>query len=250
MENKLRVLLFDLETMPNLARTWGKWEQNTIWNERNWYLWSFSFKWLGERSITNIALPKFPLYKKDRYNDLDITKALWELFNQSDIIIAHNGNAFDIKKARTLFLKHKLPPPTPSKQIDTKLIAKRHFNFDSNSLNDLCEFLNIGKKISTGGLELWRDCEMGDKKAWKKMAKYNNYDVKLLEEVYLRMLPYIDNHPNIALLKGEKDACPNCGSFNVQRRGFDYTRAGKQQRFQCLDCRSWHKAPLKGGQIR
>lgn len=251
MKNKkIRTLIFDIETMPNLARVWGKWEQTTIWNERNWYLWSFSYKWLGEGNVQHVKLPDFPLYKKDKYNDLSLTSALWQLFDEADIIIAHNGNAFDLKKVRTLFVKHRLPPPEPYKQIDTKLVAKRYFNFDSNSLKDLAEYLGLNKKMETGGYELWRGCENGDKKSWKTMERYNNQDVKVLEELYLTMLPYMDNHPNIALLKGELEACPNCGSLNVQKRGFALTRVSKKQRIQCRDCGSWHQQPLKGGQVR
>lgn len=251
MKNKkLKILIFDIETMPNLTRTWGKWEQNTIWNERNWYLWSFSFKWLGDKKIINCALPDFPLYKKDKYNDLSLVGYLWSLFDEADIIIAHNGNAFDLKKVRTLFLKHRLQPPEPYKQIDTKLIAKRYFNFDSNSLKDLAEYLGLDKKLETGGYELWKNCELGDKKSWKLMAKYNNQDVKVLEEVYLTMLPYIDNHPNIALLKGELEACPNCGSFKLQKRGIAHSRVSNKQRLQCQDCGAWHQQPLRGGQVR
>jgi DNA polymerase elongation subunit (family B) len=175
---------------------------------------------------------------------------LWVLFNKADVIIAHNGNAFDLKKVRTLFLKHRLPPPEPYKQIDTKLIAKRYFNFDSNSLKDLAEYLGLNKKLETGGYELWRDCENGVKKAWKTMGEYNDQDVKVLEELYLTMLPYMDNHPNIGLLTGELEACPNCGSFKIQKRGFLFTRVSKYQRIQCMDCGAWSKQPIKGGQIR
>ena len=251
MKNKkIRTLIFDIETMPNLTRTWGKWEQNTIWNERHWYLWSFSYKWLGESKIYHCKLPDFPMYKKDKYNDLSLTSCLWELFDEADIIIAHNGNAFDLKKVRTLFVKHNLRPPEPYKQIDTKLVAKRYFNFDSNSLKDLAEFLGLDKKLETGGYELWKDCEAGVKSAWKTMEKYNNQDVKVLEELYLTLLPYIDNHPNIALMKAEVESCPNCGSSKLRRQGYAYTRAGIQQKLQCMSCFSWHKQPMKGGQVR
>ncbi len=252
MKNKkIRTLIFDIETMPNLTRTWGKWEQNTIWNERDWYLWSFSYKWLDEKKIHHVKLPDFaPHYKKYKYDDRILVGYLWSLFNRADIIIAHNGNAFDLKKVRTLFLKHRLPPPEPYKQIDTKLVAKRYFNFDSNSLKDLAKYLGISQKIDTGGYELWKDCENGDKKAWKKMEEYNNQDVRVLEELYLTMLPYMDNHPNIALLNGDIQACPNCGSLHVQKRGLAYTRVSVFQRFQCQGCGAWSQTPNEGKQLR
>lgn len=247
---KPRVLFFDIETFANQAFVWGKYEQDVIAYNKEWFMLSFAWKWLGESTTHVLSLPDFPMYKKDKENDLSLVSYLWTLFDEADVVIAHNGNSFDIKKANARFIFHKLPPPEPYKKVDTKLVAKRHFNFNSNKLDDLGNYFGLGRKINTGGWELWEGCWKGDKKAWKKMTAYNKQDVILLEKVYLQMLPFMDNHPNIGLLNGDKEACPNCGSLNVQRRGTDPTRAGVKQRWFCKDCPSWHSAPLKGGQVR
>ncbi len=251
MIKKPRILLYDIETMANLSRVWGKYEQDVIAVERHWYMLTFAWKWLGESKTFVHSLPDFPMYKKDKYNDKSLVEVLWKLFDEADIIIAHNGNSFDIKKTNARFIKHRLPPPSPYKTIDTKLVAKRYFKFDSNKLDDLGDYFNIGRKINTGGWELWQGCEDGDPKAWEKMCRYNKQDVVLLEKVYLAMLPYMTNHPNIAALQETRKACPNCGSNHVQKRGYGVSSTTKYQKWQCMDCASWHSSALKeGSQIK
>ncbi len=132
-----RVLIFDIESAPNLGYIWGKYEQDVLSYVKEWYMLSFAFKWLGEEKTHVFGLPQYPLYKKDKMNDKQLVESLWKLFDEADIIIAHNGNSFDIKKSNARFIFHGMKPPSPYKSIDTKLVAKRSFNFNSNKLDDL-----------------------------------------------------------------------------------------------------------------
>lgn len=249
--NKPKILLYDIETFANLAYVWGKYEQDVIAYKKEWYMLTFAYKWLGESTTHVLSLPDFKTWKKDKQDDVELVTALWNLFNEADVVIAHNGNSFDQKKANARFIAHKLPPPTPYKQIDTKLVAKRYFNFNSNKLDDLGNYFGLGRKINTGGFELWLGCASGDMKSWKKMCDYNKQDVVLLEKVYLKMLPWMDNHPNLALLTGEIHACPNCSSKKIVKRGVSMSRVSKYQRWQCNDCKGWHQSALAdGSQIR
>jgi len=244
-----RVLIYDIENSPTVVTTWGLWEQNAIETLEEWYLLSFAYKWLGESKVHVVALSDFSGYKKDKKNDKRLCEELHKLFNEADVLIAHNGDQHDQKKSNARFIFNGLKPPSPYKTIDTKKVAKRYFKFNSNSLNNLGTYFNLGNKIENGGMKLWRGCMNGDMKSWKLMKKYNKQDVVLLEKVYFKLLPWMVDHPNISLLQG-KNGCPNCGSFNLERRGFNYTRASKSQRWLCRDCGSWHSAPIKGGQIR
>lgn len=253
MKNKkARVLVYDIETSYTVGAVWGLYEQNVAHTLREPYMISFAWKWLDEKQTHVLALPNFPLFKKDQKSDRDLVKELWKLFDEADVIIAHNGNSFDQKWTYARFIVNGMKPPSPAKYIDTKLVAKAKFRFNSNSLNNLGKYFGIGSKIDTGGIQLWVDCiENNIKSAWDKMCKYNKQDVVLLEKVYYKMLPYITNHPNLALYSENKEACPNCDSTHVQKRGFSLTRTTKNQRWQCLDCGSWHQSSLKkGSQIR
>lgn len=244
MTTKTKILLIDLETMANLSWVWGKYEQNVIAYEKEWYMLSFAYKWLGESKVSVKSLPDYRGYNRAKNDDRALVKDLWELFDQADIIIAHNGNSFDIKKSNAKFIEHGLTPPSPYKVIDTKTVAKKYFKFNSNKLDDLGNILGLGRKIDTGGFDLWLGCASGDKKSWDKMCKYNKQDVLLLEKVYLRLRNWIINHPRTSD-SPINEKCPNCGSNHLQKRGFTLNKTTKLQRWQCQSCSSWHSTSIK-----
>jgi hypothetical protein len=250
MEKKAKspkIVSIDIENTPLISYTWGIWEQDVIEVKEEWYLLSCGYKWLDEKGTHVLALPQFKNWKKDKKDDSALVKAIWDILNEADVVIAHNGNSHDIKKIYSRFVQHGLPPPKPFKQVDTLLIARRHFKFDSNKLDRLGQYLNVGRKLTHEGFSLWLGCMQGDMASWKKMIKYNKQDVILLEKVYKALLPYITNHPNLGIIIGERSVCPYCGSKDLQSRGVNY---GKRSWF-CKDCRSWHTSSLKeGSQVR
>lgn len=225
----MKILLFDIETTPNLGYTWQKYDQNVLAFQREWQLLSFAYKWLGEKEVHCVANRSLTT-KGDR----TITKQLWKLFDEADILIAHNGDSFDVKKAKAKFIEHGLVPPSPSATIDTKKLAKNNFKFNSNSLNDLGKILGLGEKLSTGGFELWLGCMAGDEKAWAKMIRYNKQDVVLLEKVYLKLRGWARTSPIHAYVDGTD--CPKCGSDRMKKRGFVYLTSGIYQAHQCKSC--------------
>jgi len=235
--DKPKILFIDVETFPIIGYAWRTWDTNLVDIKDNTHLLSFSAKWYGGKQITR-GLCDYPLYKKNKTSDMELVKEIWELLDNTDIVVAQNGDAFDIKKINTRFSFYNLKPPTPFKTIDTVKVARRHFAFDSNKLNDLCKFLGIGKKINTGGFELWLGCISGDNKSWTLMKKYNATDVILLEKLYIRLLPWIKNHPNYGIFT-DKILCPNCGENRLQARGYAITKNRRYHRFQCLNCGSW-----------
>ena len=150
-KRQARILLYDIETAPNLVHTWGVYEQNALEVVRPWYVLCFAYKWLDEPATKVIALPDYEqAYAEDPENDYHVIAALHDLFNEADIIIAHNGNNFDQKKVQARFLVHGFEPPMHYRQIDTLKEARKHFKFDSNRLNDLGVTLGLGEKAQTG----------------------------------------------------------------------------------------------------
>jgi DNA polymerase elongation subunit (family B) len=230
-KKQAKILLFDIETSPNVGYVWGKYDQNVIDYKSEWELLCFAYKWYGEKEIKCIARPDF----KDK-TDKSITKALWKLIDEADILIAHNGDEFDIKKATAKFIEHGLVPPRPSRSVDTKKVAKRYFKFNSNKLDDLGKLLGVGRKVKTGGFDLWLGCMAGKKSSWRDMIKYNKQDIALLERVYNKLLPWTDNHPNVSHIAGRPDGCPKCGSARLKSHGFRKTQTAVYVRYRCVDC--------------
>ncbi len=229
-----KVLLLDLETSPNISYTWfGKHEIDVIEFVEEGYILTFAYKWLGEKRTHSYSLADF------RGNKEKLVKKLHELFNEADFIVAHNATQFDIKWANRAFIKCGLTPPSPYKVIDTLTLARSKFKFNSNRLNDLGKYLGVGSKVETGGFDLWKRCMGGDKKAFKKMCEYNRQDVTLLEKIYLKLRPFMNNHPVISMVNDF--VCPVCGSSKLQSRGFMINAGGvfKRRRYQCQECGKW-----------
>lgn len=193
---------------------------------------SISWRWFGEKKIHHMNLH----YSDER----SLLLLIRDLLDKADIAIAHNGKRFDDRISRGAFLMHDIEPPSPWKNVDTKIVAKQIGMFPSNSLNNLCEMFGFGTKSDTTYADLWYDCLIhNDKKAWRLMEKYNNQDVELLTKLYGKLRPYITNHPNVATITGRPEHCPKCGHGQLQARGSRTTNSQTYQRFQCQNCGGW-----------
>lgn len=236
--NKPRILIYDIENTPTVVTTWGLWEQNAIETLEEWYILSYAYKWLGEDKVHVVALPDFKGYSKDKKNDKALCESLHKLFEEADIVVAHNGDEHDQKKSNARFIYHGLKPPSPYKSIDTKKIAKKYFKFNSNSLNNLGTYFSLGNKVENNGIKLWRACMEGDLKAWALMKKYNKQDVVLLEKVYNKLVPWMYKFPTVQRDYGQ---CPHCKSKKLQSRGSYKLVSSDYKKLQCQSCGHWFR---------
>lgn len=231
-----KILIFDLETAPLKAFVFQKsvWRAN-ISDESvisDWYTLCWSAKWLYEDEILSDRLTPREVKKED---DSRIIKSLYELIDSADIVIAHNGDSFDIPNMNTRFIINGLRPPLPYKAIDTLSIARRQFGFTHNSLNALLKLFGLDPKHDVT-FDLWKRCTDGDEDALEKMERYNRNDVGQLEELYLKLRPWIRSHPNIGLyMLSDGTVCPNCGSKNITwvKDKYYYTGVSRFPIFRC-----------------
>lgn len=235
----VKILVLDIETAPKVAYVWRFFKENISAKQvkEHGHMMSFAAKWLGGDEI---------FYEECRKDDDKlIVEKMCHLLDQADMIIAHNGERFDMKQIRARAVVNGIKPPSPVKVIDTLLIAKREFAFPSNSLEYLTTIM--GCKTKKGGhkkfpgFELWLECLRGNEEAWSEMREYNIIDVLALEELYIKLRPYDTKHPNLAVYAENKEepVCPKCGGTHVQWRGYAYTSVGKYHRYQCNDCGGW-----------
>lgn len=240
-----KILLYDLETAPNIGYTWAKWDQNVIEFVHEWYILCFSYKWLGEKKTYVKALPDYTGYKKDKSNDKLLCADLWKLMDEADITIAHNGNSFDNKKAFARFIQHDMLPPSPFRSIDTLKLARRHFKFNCNKLDSLGQIFGVGRKVKHPGFSLWKGCMEGDEKSWNTMRRYAKGDVTLLEDVFEKLRPWADVGPNMALYEDDPlGKCPRCGSSELVRRGYTYATTRTYRQFNCKNCGHWPRSVM------
>lgn len=229
------ILILDIETAPIRAYVWRLWKQDIYIDQiiSEWFMISWSCKWLNaDRTYSDVLTPE-EIIKED---DKRLVKSLWNILNDAEIVICHNGDTFDIPRIKSRFAIHGLPPTTFYHQIDTKKVAAKEFGFSSNKLGALAKNFGLGQKIHTE-FELWAECMKGNPDALEEMRVYNVHDVELLEKVYLRLRPYIKAHPNVTLYSdGNPNRCPSCGGEHLYKEDFYYTSVGKFQVFRCQDC--------------
>ena len=234
------ITLFDIETTPACGWYFGKgYETNIIDQERDSYIMSFSHKSLNKKTIRSVAMWDFDDYTPGRFsvNDRNVVFALHALMLKSDIVIAQNGDNFDIRMANSRFLYYGLPPIQDLKSVDTLKTAKRYFNMSFYSLDHLCRYLGIPRKLDPGSHKTWMLCMDGDEKAQNKMVVYNKADVDRLEQVYLRMRGWMKNHPVLNLWTRKITHCPTCMSDTTPRKnGPRLMKTGWKQRWECIGC--------------
>ena len=240
------ILFIDVETSPILGYTWGAYEQNVLSIVEPTKIICAAWKWHDEKAVEVLALPDFKGYKPGVVDDFKLVKALWNLLDLADVVITQNGDQFDIKVMNARFVAHGFDAPSAYKTVDTRKVAKKYFRFGQNSLDGMGEFLKLGKKVNNGGFDTWLKCIAGDQPTWALMKKYNVRDVDLLEKVYIKLRPFIVNHPNLNIIAQQGfDNCPTCQSDDLTKRGFAVTKRGRYQRFQCNDCGSWSSGPYE-----
>lgn len=231
-------IILDIETAPSLAFVWGMWKQNISQDmliDRG-FIMSCSIKEPGGHEVH--------YYENRTEDDYEITRDILGWLDKADYVITHNGKKFDIPFIKARAVVHGLRPPSPHKDIDTLVIAKKEFKFTRNSLANLCEELRVTHKkldhAKFSGFKLWAECMKGNEEAWKEMRLYNEMDVIALEEVYLKLMSWSSEHPNINVNDNDETMrCPKCGSVHIIKRGFYTTNAGKYQRYACSECGGW-----------
>lgn len=232
-----RVLMFDLENAPSLACAFQRFNVNLtpshIVQEGGWLI-SASWKWLGKETTQGVVLTPDEALEQ---NDSRIVQTMIDQFEQADFVVAHNGKRFDVPLLRARVLKNGLRPMKTVRCIDTLVIAKS-MKFESNKLDSLCNYLDIGRKLETTGIGLWMKCMNGDRQALAKMLEYNKKDVDLLEELYLELRPFDRTGPNYGQYYNDGLLhCPACGSTNLSQTGnLVYTNVSQYPELVCDDC--------------
>lgn len=230
------MLLFDIETLPMEIFSWRLGEQ--IWSPdniiRDWCVLGYSAKWLFEaKTMSGILTSKQAINRDDKALVSDI----YNLLQQADVVIAHNGDHFDLPKMNTRFLYYDFSPPSPYLTVDTKDTARRAFGFTSNKLDYLARYLGLAVKLETD-FALWVKCSKGETEALDYMHKYNTQDIFVLEDVYVKLRPWI-RHPNMSLymnIDSETVVCPKCGSDDIDDGETYRTSASIFEAFRCNNC--------------
>lgn len=237
-EADVRVLTLDIENAPNIAHVWSLWDNNVSLAQLQVpsVIMSVAAKWFDEKEV------KFFSSHHDGYDAM--LKGIYDLVNEADFIIGYNSRGFDMKHLNRAFLLAGFPPPKPYKNIDLMLIVKQNFRFVSNKLDHVAEQLGLGNKVSHEGHGLWVKCMDGDEDAWARFKEYNIGDVLLTEKLYVRLRPWITNHPHMGQYTGERHSCPVCGSVKLVAEGTAYANVTSYDQYRC-ECGAVSRSTVK-----
>lgn len=230
----MKILAWDIELTPLTVYSWSLWPNHIPIQqiEKPQEVMCFGARWYGKNQV--IFKSTFHHGKKE------MLEHIHSLLDEADAVLSWNGAGFDSKHIRREFIENGMQPPSPYLEIDLMKVAKKQFKFPSNKLDYVAQALDVGKKVQHEGFQLWLDCMDGNRSAWAKMKQYQLQDVNLLIDLYEKLRPWIDNHPNVS--SGEDDGverCVACGSAHVIINGTRVDRIGKYRRYQCQDCGKW-----------
>jgi predicted nucleic-acid-binding Zn-ribbon protein len=231
----MKILMYDIETTPIQAYTWGLWDQNIGINQiiKPTELLCFGARWYGSKKT---------IFKSVHHDGKEaMLDEIHHLMDEADVLMGWNSESFDHKHLNREFVENNMLPPSPSKDLDLMKVVKAQFRFPSNKLDYVAQALGVGSKVKHSGFDLWIKCMEGDAKAWAEMKKYQIQDVALLADLYDILLPWISSHPDYPLHNDSEDGCVSCGSEDLKQDGFAMTGTGKYPRYVCNKCGKWQR---------
>lgn len=231
-------LFIDIETSPLVVYSWRVGSKvnldysNIIEHSR---IICASWKWEDEDDVMNATW--------EYGSDHKVVQQIYSYIKEADEVVAHNIDRFDIPKLRTRALEQGIMFRPKLRTADTLKWARHYFKFETNKLDDICEYLNIGRKIKTG-FGLWKAVCDGDQQALKDMVAYCDQDVVLLENLFKFMQKYVRPETHVGVHEGNRKwSCPSCGNTDVERLKIDVTPAGTIKNImKCLSCE--HEYPI------
>lgn len=235
-----KVLYFDIEVTPAIAYIYPPYYDAKFVREiEPQSIMSISYAWEHEKKVHFLSLPDFFSLKQIRdgvSNDKKLVEKFREIINIADVIVGHNSDNFDIKHVNTRLMYWGIEQTKFYEQADTLKLARRTVKLASYKLDYICDYFNLGRKEGSHG-SLWFDCMQGDKKAWKKMKKYNDQDVILTKKLYNKLNLYAKSIINTGKYVSEGDLnCPNCASNNYVAKGLRATVTRFKRSYKCKDC--------------
>lgn len=227
----MRTLILDIERVPAIGTVWELFNQNVSLDSllKDAETCCFAAKWYGQDgTITMDYLT---------HTQKQLAKKLWKLLSEADRVVTYNGGKFDLKVLNTMFLENGLPPPVPYKNVDLYRTVRSRFYGTSNKLDYWLRKLSIGKKMATTGASLWTRTLTGDRAAMEEMLAYNIEDVRLTEELYTKLLPWIPTlGPTVA--EDGRTLC-KCGCDTFAPQGVHKAPALTYTRYVCTNCGEW-----------
>lgn len=167
----------------------------------------------------------------------DMLRAVWDVYEQADVVYGHNVDRFDTKHLNTGWRDLGLPAPSPFKIVDTLTEAKRVFGDESMQLGALTQRLGIATKNDKYDVTVARRAVAGHKASQRRIKRYNVGDVDASEAFVDRLRGWIPSHPHN--LRGEEvdvPTCNQCWGDRLEPNGERLADVMAYPLYRCMDC--------------
>lgn len=249
MSDKPKIVIWDLETLPDPEAVYdrlpsiGAWQGRTFKADLHTLL-CFGYKIYGEEKAHSINAWELGDSPDD---EIPVLQFAYDVLHDADEIVTHNGRRFDLKFLNTRLMYYGMPPlDSKIKHVDTKVVLKSKLSLYSNSLSEAAKFFGIIEKMHWNDKwSTWKRFAFGRQTEADKvtMDTYCKQDVDVLEQLWLKTRPLHENS-SVNKQQWRKDialACPICGSINIARNGTRRSKKYKYRRYLCGDCGSSFK---------
>lgn len=235
MNDTARILIFDIEAT-SLNASFG-------------HVLAFGYKYLGSPAGARVlSIQDFPARKSEEPDARLLRRVHKIIQDEADILVTYYGKEYDRKFLNTRMLLSGLPPlpPLSSEHVDLYFTARGNLKLHSNRLQAVSETLGCPWSKSPVRADVWRKAMRGDKAALAYVIEHCRLDVNILEWAYLKLRPFVRQHPPLSDNRG---ACRVCGGTKWRSNGFRFRMGARQQRNQCQGCGAWAYVNAKGAQV-
>lgn len=233
---KPKILIFDIETKPVLAWIWRvgnkiRIDHDQIKRGDRFDIICICWKWLHERETHALD------WGIKAQDSTAMIEKFTKVVESADIVVAHNGDQFDIKQLNTQRLLHDQAPISWPTSEDTLKQFRKHFAFPSYKLDYLAKTL-VGGGKNPMKFQDWIDIvENKDPISLAKMVRYCKNDVRQLAMVFEKAEKHMAPRASRTnIIEAPKAACKLCGSMRTKSKGLKYLATGVKQRRQCMSC--------------
>ena len=240
--NNAKIFIGDVETSASIVYSFTRFKAfikpDQVIQEP--YMLTWAGKWLDNPNIISYKLTSYEDFSYDITSDKSLIEDLWKILDECDIFVAHNAK-FDIGWFNQRCMYWGFQPPSPYKVIDTLRELKQICALPSNSLANAANFFELpNRKLDNAGWSLWQRCMKGDESAFDEMETYNIGDITTLEDLYIKIRPFMKNHPNVGLYdkNSGEPVCVVCGSDKLEtiKDKSSYTQLSEFEVCRCKDC--------------
>lgn len=223
--SKPRIIIFDTESS-DLYATWGS---------------ILCFTWMEphEKKAHVLRISDFPRFKQDPTDDRDLVRAMKKILDKADMLFGWFSTKHDVPLINSRLIYYGYPPLSPVAHVDGWWIAKTKLRLPSNGLAMVSQFMELPQKTPILP-SVWKRARAGHLPSLKYVYQHGLQDTVITKMAYLRLLPLIDNHPNVHQIADFRDGCPKCGVIGKMKPdGHGFAKKRAYRKYQCKACKGY-----------